>query len=132
MPAAVRQSERRPSAPMTSRAATLVAAVERERSRRLRRLDRAGLVLDPRQARASCPRACIERGDEMPVLDVVAERVEADFGRREADLRRANEPRGRIDDPHDRAAARPVAAHAAQTPSVSSAVTEPDSSAVVR
>ena len=35
------------------------------------------------------------------VLDVVAERRKADLGRLEADLRRPQEPRGVVDEPHD-------------------------------
>ena len=100
MPAAVRQSERRPSAPMTRRAATR-SPLSSERHAGVVGLDRAGFVFDPRAAKASCPRAGVERGKQMPVLDVVAEGVEPDLGRGEANLRRAHEPRGRIDDPHD-------------------------------
>ena len=76
-------------------------------------------------------RALLERGDQMPVLDVVAERVEPDFGRLEAHLRRAPQPAGVVDDPH-RVSGAACAAHSCQTPSVSSAATEPASSAVVR
>ena len=42
-----------------------------------------------------------QRRDEMAVLDVVAESVETDLGGCKGNLRRANEPGGRIDDPHD-------------------------------
>ena len=43
-------------------------------------------------------RARLERGDEMPVLDVVAEGIEPDFGGGKQDLRRANEPPGVVDE----------------------------------
>jgi hypothetical protein len=62
--------------------------------------DSAGFVLDPNE-RGKFPRSGIERGQQVPVLDIIAEGVEPDFGRGEADLRCANKAGGRVDDTHD-------------------------------
>jgi len=77
-----------------------VAAVEHDGDAGLAGLNRVSFVLDPGERR-QCPRAGIQRREQMAVFDVVAEGVEADFGCREANLRRANEPPGGVDDPHD-------------------------------
>ena len=62
--------------------------------------DRGGFAFDVRQRRQrTC--ACRERGDKEPILEVVAEGVEPDLGRRESDLGRPQEPRRIIDDPQD-------------------------------
>ena len=45
-------------------------------------------------------RALFERRDQMPVLDIVAEGVEADFAGLELDLRRAPQPAGVVDEAH--------------------------------
>ena len=42
-----------------------------------------------------------ERGQEMAVLDVVAESLESDFGSVETHLGRADQAAGGVDDPHD-------------------------------
>src|SRR4051794_9024816 len=59
-----------------------VAAFESDGRASVVRLDRTGIVLDPRERRQRL-RARIEGGEQMPVLDVVAERVEPDLGRGE-------------------------------------------------
>src|SRR4051812_5470761 len=59
------------------------AAVERNGHTGIGRFHRAGFVLDPDKRRELFP-ATIERGHEMPVLDIVAERFEADLGRGKA------------------------------------------------
>ncbi len=69
--------------------------------------------------------------DKMAVLDVVAERIEPDFGGVEKDLRRAKKPRVSSTMRSLRSGAA-CGRQASHTPSVSSAVTEPASSAVVR
>ena len=128
MPAAARHSERRPSAPTASRtrasppACSIVtpasSLVDRERRRR------NAFELERRGAR-------FERRDQMPVLDIVAEGLEADFGGGEHTSGARNSRRVsstmRI---FSSGAA--CGRQACQTPSVSSAVTEPDRSAVVR
>jgi hypothetical protein len=43
-------------------------------------------------------RSCLERSDEMPVLDVVAESVEVDLGGGKQNFRGANEPLGVVDE----------------------------------
>jgi hypothetical protein len=57
------------------------------------------LVGDPAQSRQPT-RAALQSLEQEPVLDVVAERIEPDLGRGEADLRSAQQPRGRVDDAH--------------------------------
>ena len=63
-------------------------------------LDRVGFTLDARE-RGNPGRAGFQRGGEKPVLDVVPERVEPDLARGKRDLRRPQQPRGIVDDPHD-------------------------------
>ena len=64
----------------------------------------AGSIARDREGRTSKARqfqrgsARFERGDQMPVLDVVAEGVETDLGRGKQDFRRANKPLGGIDE----------------------------------
>ena len=43
----------------------------------------------------------LKRIDQIAILDIMAEGVEIDFGAIEFDLRRAPEPAGVIDNPHD-------------------------------
>jgi hypothetical protein len=43
----------------------------------------------------------LERGDEEPVLDIVAERIEPDLAGGKASFPGAHQPRGGVDDPHD-------------------------------
>ena len=74
----------------------------------------------------------VQSCDQMAVLDVVAEGVEPDLGGREGNLGRAHQPASRVDDPHDPEAGAACPAQPCQTPRVSSAVTELESSAVVR
>ena len=72
-------------------------------------LDRNAAGVDLDRLRASAIRdsagssrgARFERGDEMAVLDIIAEGVEADLGGGKADLRRADQPSRVIDDAHD-------------------------------
>ena len=107
-----------------------VAALERYDNGVVARLDRNHVVFDQTQV-GQRARALFQRGDEMAVLDIVAEGIETDFVRLEFHLRRAPQPPGVVDDAHDLEGAA-CAAHSDQTPSVSRAVTEPASSAVVR
>ena len=55
-------------------------------------------------------RTRVERSQQIPVLDIVAEGFEPDLARRKTDLRRAQEPCGVVDDPHDPQRRRLVAA----------------------
>ena len=109
MPAAARQSDWRPSAPMTSRAAIVAAVVERDRHAAVAGLDRRDGAPRSAASDGSAGGARVERGDQMPVLDVVAERLEPDLGRRERHLRRADEPPRVVDQP-DRGQRRGVVA----------------------
>src|SRR5438094_9870246 len=60
------------------------AAFESDGRASVVRLDRAGIVLDPRErGQRLCAR--IEGGEQMPVFDVVAECPESDLGRGKAD-----------------------------------------------
>ena len=77
-----------------------VAVFQRNGRAAVAGFDRDGVVLDPGQ-RAERLRPLLQRRDQMPVLDVVAERVEADLGRRKLHLGRADEPCGGVDDAHD-------------------------------
>jgi hypothetical protein len=45
--------------------------------------------------------ASFERGDEKPVLDIVAESIESDLAGGKASFPGAHEPPGVVDDPHD-------------------------------
>ncbi len=62
-------------------------------------LDRLGVILDQRERR-QLARAGVERRHQEPVLDIVAEGRKPDLARRKADLRRPQQPRGGVDDPH--------------------------------
>ena len=68
------------------------AAVERDRDIAVARLDRRGGGRDPPQVRQRGG-AAVERRDQVPVLDIVAEGFEPDLGRLERDLGRADQPR---------------------------------------
>ena len=82
------------------------------------------------RGRPSSLDARFERGDQMPVLDVVAESVEFDFGRVEQCLGRAKQALRVVDDAELSSGAA-CGRHAGQTPSISSALTELAKSAVV-
>ena len=131
MPAASRQSERRPSAPITSGALNVSPLLSVTRDRVVARLDAAHLVLDHAQAGERAG-ALLERRDQMTVLDIVAEGVEIDFVGREFHLRRAPQPPGVVDDAHHLASAPPALRTIPRRRGSSSAVTEPASRAVVR
>ncbi len=55
----------------------------------------AGVMI---RGRFSPGRTRFEHGDEMPVLDIVAERFKLDLGRVEKNLRRAEQTLGVVDD----------------------------------
>ena len=78
-------------------------------TRRVLDRDRLRRVLDERE-RAERPGACLERGEQEPVLDIVAEGVEPDLGGGEMNLGRAQQPAGIVDDAHDAQRRRLVAA----------------------
>ena len=63
------------------------------------RADRVGLIVEPRQI-GKLGRALLQRRHQRAVLDVVAERVEADFVARKPDLGRADQAAGIVDQPH--------------------------------
>ncbi len=100
MPAASRQSERRPSAPTDQRRLQRLAAFERDRHRAHIWLHSQHVILDQPQ-RAQRAGAAFERFDQMAVLDVVAEGREPDLLGVEFHFRRPPQPAGIVDDAHD-------------------------------
>ena len=84
MPAAARQSERRPSAPIASRADTVAAVCSVTVTSVVVDLDRRRLRRRSRASAGSSRGARLERGEEMAVLDIVAESVEPDLARRQS------------------------------------------------
>ena len=100
MPAASRHSECRPSAPTTRR------ADEELRGRRADRDvigfddDSFGLVVETDEV-GQLGRARFQRQHQRAVVDIVAEGIEPDFVAGEPDLRRAEQPAGVVDEPHD-------------------------------
>ena len=101
MPAAARQSERRPSAPIGEARRDRVAVVRHRTVTRSSSIcDRFGFLLDQRERRKLL-RARRKRRQQVAVLDIVAEGVEPDFARVEAHFRRPQQPRGVVDDAHD-------------------------------
>ena len=73
-----------------------IAVVEPDDDAILGGLDRGRARIDAPQGRKG-GRAALQRGDQMPVLDVVAECRKPDLARREGHLRRADQPRGVVD-----------------------------------
>ena len=76
-----------------------LAAAGLDRNHRVLRIDRGGLIVIPRQA-GKLGRARLQRRHQRPVVDVVAELVEADFLRRKPHLRRTDQPAGVVDQAH--------------------------------
>ena len=93
MPAAARQSERRPSAPISKPRARRVAPPLSATVTVASSVSIARASSSIRRSDGQRARARFERREQMPVLDIVAERVEADLGCGETHLRRADQPR---------------------------------------
>ena len=100
MPAASRQSERRPSAPIT-RGARQGPAVLSVTVTAWSAGATSSTSSSTRRSAGKLARAGLQRRDQMAVLDVVAEGLEVDLAGLELDLRRAPEPAGVVDDAHD-------------------------------
>ena len=75
------------------------AAFEPQRNRSAAGLDRLHFVFNnPQHGQRSG--ALLKRGDQMPVFDIGAERLETDFVRLERHLRRSPQPSGVVDNAH--------------------------------